>query len=108
MSELIAVIPKNASEEIRIELRQFNGNDHIHIRVWTEPRAGGGDRIRTKAGVARRVELLPELIEALGRAAAMARAAGLLREPLAPDDLTRNDARGPQARRGPTLPSVRP
>jgi len=74
----IAVIRKNAMEEIRVELTEFNGYDLIHLRVWTEPRAGGSERIPTKAGIACRVTLLPDLIAALQQAEAAARAAGLL------------------------------
>jgi hypothetical protein len=73
-----SVIRKNAVEEIRIGLSEFNGHDLISIRVWADPRSGGGERVPTKAGIACRVALLPELIEALRRAEAEARAAGLL------------------------------
>jgi Transcriptional Coactivator p15 (PC4) len=74
----IAVIRKNAAEEIRVELSEFNGHDLINIRVWTDPRDGGAERIPTKAGVCCRVALLPELIEALRQAEAEARREGLL------------------------------
>jgi hypothetical protein len=74
----IAVLRKNAMEEIRVELAEFNGYDLIHLRVWTEPRNGGSERIPTKAGIACRVTLLPDLIAALQQAEAAARAEGLL------------------------------
>jgi hypothetical protein len=74
----IAIIRKNALEEIRVELAEFNGYDLIHLRVWTEPRNGGSERIPTKAGVCCNVRLLPELIAALQQAEAAARDAGLL------------------------------
>jgi hypothetical protein len=64
------------------ELRQlypdFRGHDLINIRVWTDPRDGGAERIPTKAGIACRVALLPEIIDALQQAEARARARGLL------------------------------
>ena len=75
---LISVIRKNAAEEIRVELSEFNGHQLINIRVWTEPRNGGSERIPTKAGIACRVALLPEIIDALQQAEARARARGLL------------------------------
>jgi hypothetical protein len=50
----------------------------INIRVWTDPRNGGSERIATKAGIACNVRLLPELIEALQQAEVAARKAGLL------------------------------
>jgi DNA segregation ATPase FtsK/SpoIIIE-like protein len=76
----VAVIRKNALEEIRVGLSEFNGHDLLNIRVWAEPRNGGTgtDRIPTKAGIACNVRLLPELIEALRQAEADARAQGLL------------------------------
>ena len=74
----LAVIRKNALEEIRVELSEFNGHDLINIRIWTDPRNGGSERIPTKAGVCCNVRLLPELIEALQKAEAAARKAGLL------------------------------
>jgi hypothetical protein len=73
-----SIIRKNANEEIRIELSEFNGHDLINMRVWADPRSGGGERIPTKAGIACRVELLPDLIEALRLAESEARAKGLL------------------------------
>jgi hypothetical protein len=74
----IATVRKNALEEIRIELSEFNGHDLVNVRVWAEPRGGGTDRIPTKAGIACNVRLLPELIEALQQAEMAARNAGLL------------------------------
>jgi transcriptional coactivator p15 (PC4) len=73
----LATIRKNAAEEIRIGLSEFNGHDLLNIRIWTEPRNGGSERIPTKAGIACRVAL-PEIIAALQQAEAEARARGLL------------------------------
>jgi Transcriptional Coactivator p15 (PC4) len=77
-SSPIAVIRKNATEEIRIELSEFRGHDLVNLRIWADPRDGGAERVPTKAGVCCRVALLPELIEALRQAEAEARRAGLL------------------------------
>ena len=74
----LATIRKNALEEIRVGLSEFNGHDLLNIRIWTDPRNGGSERIPTKAGIACRVALLPEIIEALQQAEAQARARGLL------------------------------
>ena len=76
--EAVAVIQKNKLEEIRVGLNEFNGHDLINIRVWAEPRSGGSERIPTKAGIACRVALLPELIDALRKAEAEAHKLGLL------------------------------
>ena len=69
---------RNALEEIRVGLSEFNGHDVLNIRIWAEPRNGGAERIPTKAGICCNVRLLPELIEALRQAEAAARKAGLL------------------------------
>src|SRR5258708_4781815 len=61
----LAVIRKNALEEIRVGLSEFNGHDVLNLRIWAEPRNGGVERIPTKAGICCNVRLLPELIEAL-------------------------------------------
>ena len=74
----LAVIRKNALEEIRVGLSEFNGHDLLNIRIWTEPGDGGAERIPTKAGICCNVRLLPELIDALQKAEAQARAGGLL------------------------------
>ena len=74
----ISGIRKNAAEEIRVELAEFNGHQLVNFRVWTDPRDGGAERIPTKAGIACRVALLPELIAALQQAEAEARGRGLL------------------------------
>ena len=74
----LATIRKNALEEIRVGLSEFNGHDLLNIRIWTEPRNGGAERIPTKAGICCNVRLLPELIDALQKAEAQARAGGLL------------------------------
>lgn len=75
----IAVIPKNRTEEIRVGLSQFNGHDLINVRVWADRRDGADGRVPTKAGIACRVALLPDLIEALQQVEAEARKKGLLR-----------------------------
>jgi hypothetical protein len=75
----IAVLTKNKLEEIRIGLSEFNGHDLINVRVWADRRDGAdGPRIPTKAGIACRVALLPELVTALQKAEAEARRLGLL------------------------------
>jgi len=74
----VTVIRKNALEEIRVGLSEFNGHDLLDLRVWAEPRNGGSERIPTKAGIACNVRLLPQLIEALQKAEAAARTGGLL------------------------------
>ena len=77
MEQHIATIRKNAAEEVRVSLDEFKGHNLISLRVWCDPYAGD-ERVPTKRGLSVSVRLLPELIEALQRAEAEARAAGLL------------------------------
>jgi len=74
----LAIIRKNTLEEIRVGLSEFNGHNLVNLRIWTDPRNGGAERIPTKAGIACNVRLIPELIEALRQAEVEARARGLL------------------------------
>ena len=77
MEKLVETIRKNASEEIRISLSEWEGHDLVNIRVWMTPYEGG-ERRPTKKGIACKVALLPEIIAALQAAESEARKAGLL------------------------------
>ena len=74
----IATIPKNTREEIRVQIGEFNGHQLLNIRVWADSREAGAGRVPTKAGVACKVALLPELIAALLAAKTKAESEGLL------------------------------
>src|SRR5271156_1687975 len=83
---LIAIVPKNSIEDVRISLNRFNGHDLVDVRTFTEPRTGRGERIPTKAGVSLRIEALPALTPARGGPHPPAVPAGFLpAEPI--DDL---------------------
>lgn len=58
-----ATIRKNANEELRVSLDEFRGHRLVNLRVWFK--AEDGEMRPGKQGVALRVELLPELMEAL-------------------------------------------
>ena len=77
MSEarIIAQLPKNAVETIRVSLDTFQGKPVADVRVFTEYKATG-ELGPTKKGVTIRAEQLPELVRALARAEAEARALG--------------------------------
>jgi hypothetical protein len=56
------MIAKNAREEIRVSVDDYRGIALANIRTWYRD----GDEFRPgKQGLALRLELLPELIEAL-------------------------------------------
>ena len=73
----IAVIRKNAREEIHIGLSEYAGHRLANLRVWyNDPKT---DELRPgKHGLAVRLELLDSLINALVKTQAEARALGLL------------------------------
>lgn len=79
---VIAVLPKNRRESLRIALDQYQGSNLVDLRVVVELSETGGLATPTRKGVALRVEMLSDLIEALGKAEAKARELGLLGGPL--------------------------
>jgi len=58
------IIEKNKREQIRIEVNEFRGQDLVDIRVYYQDQ-DSGEWKPSKKGIAFRVELLPEVIEAL-------------------------------------------
>lgn len=61
---MATVIEKNKREQIRIEVNEFRGQDLVDIRVYYQDQ-DSGEWKPSKKGIAFRVELLPEVIEAL-------------------------------------------
>ncbi len=79
MRKLIATIPKNACQEIRVALDEFETKDAaydmVSVRVFYED---GGEYRPGRTGLNVRVELLPAIVAALREAETEARKAGLL------------------------------
>lgn len=73
---LIASIPKNAREEIRVSLSEFNGHDLANLRVWFD--AGDGEQRPGNKGLAFKLDKLPAVIEALQQLEAEAHRLGLV------------------------------
>ncbi len=65
----VAVIRKNALDEIRVSWSEYKGHRYLDIRVFTEMEGKPVDKVPTKKGVALRPDLVPELIKALESAA---------------------------------------
>lgn len=63
----IATIDKNKSEQVRVVLDQYRGTNTIDMRVFATFSAAAVP-MPTKKGLTCRVDLLPELIEALTKA----------------------------------------
>lgn len=75
---VIAVLPKNRREALRIALDHYRGTDLVDLRVVVELSETSGLATPTRKGLAVRVEMLPDLIAALAQAEAKARELGLL------------------------------
>ena len=78
MERLIATIPRNQLDELRVEIGEYRGHDFISIRTWTE-RHDSEEMVPTKKGITVKPERLPELITALQKAEKEARAGGLFK-----------------------------
>lgn len=75
---VIAVLPKNRREALRIALDHYRGTNLVDLRVVVEVSETSGLATPTRKGVAVRLEMLPDLIAALAQAEAKARELGLL------------------------------
>jgi hypothetical protein len=77
--QFLAIVPKNAIEEVRIALSRFKGTDLVDVRVFAAfSNVPDNERRPTKKGVSLKLQYLPALVEALEGALAYARAHGLL------------------------------
>ena len=65
-SVLIATIRKNATEEVRIQLRRFKEIDLVDVRVF-EGGEDGTDRRLTKRGISLKTDRLPALVRRFGK-----------------------------------------
>lgn len=63
---VIATIPKNSQQEIRVSLENYQGHDLLNMRVWFQSQ--DGDMRPGKQGLAIRLALLPDLTRALQEA----------------------------------------
>lgn len=65
---LVAIVPKNSREEVRVRLSTFHGQRLADVRVFVDSDRSD-DRVPTKKGVSVQLDTLPALIEALQAAA---------------------------------------
>ncbi len=64
MQKTVKVFQKNKFQEIRIGVTEYEGNDLIDIRTWTQ-RPDAEEKVPTSKGVSINVKLYPELKEAV-------------------------------------------
>lgn len=76
MTDVVAIIEKNARERVQVELSKFKGHDLIGIRVYADK--GGGEWVATPKGITLRVGHLRDLVGALHAAGRKASEAGLI------------------------------
>jgi len=77
---VIAVVPKNKLEEVRIALSQFKGADLLDVRVWEgDEGADASKRHATKRGISIKIARIGELIAGLQAAEAEAIKLGRLK-----------------------------
>ena len=69
MEKLIATFDKNASEEVRVQLREFRGHQLLDMRVYFRPDDGSEPR-PTRKGLSVSINLMPKLLEAVQAAMA--------------------------------------
>lgn len=59
-------VRKSATETIRVTFDQLAGRPLVSVRVWERHRSG--EQRPTRAGFTCRIELLPEIAKAIGKA----------------------------------------
>jgi hypothetical protein len=73
---IIAEIPKNAREMIRVSLGEFHGRAVLDCRIWYQP--GDGDMRPGSKGLTVAIRHLPQLADALAKAVLEAQESKLL------------------------------
>ena len=64
MEKDVAMFEKNKYQDVKVRISEYQGNDVIDIRIWTQP-PQGGDKVPTGKGVNINVKLFPKLKEAV-------------------------------------------
>ena len=66
MEKDVASFEKNKYQDIRVRVSEYQGNDVIDIRVWTQP-PQGTDKVPTGKGINVNVRLYAKLKEAIDK-----------------------------------------
>jgi len=64
MEKDVAVFAKNKYQDVKFRISEYQGNDVIDIRIWTQP-PQGTDKVPTGKGVNINVRLFSELKAAI-------------------------------------------
>jgi len=66
MEKDVAVFEKNKYQDVKVRLSEFQGNNVIDIRIWTQP-PQGDEKVPTGKGININVRLFPKLKEAMDK-----------------------------------------
>ncbi len=66
MEKDVAVFEKNKYQDVKIRVSEYQGNDVIDIRIWTQP-PQGDEKVPTGKGININVKLFPRLKEAIAK-----------------------------------------
>lgn len=64
MEKDVAVFSKNKYQDVKVRISEYQGNDVIDIRIWTQP-PQGDEKVPTGKGVNINVRLFLKLKEAI-------------------------------------------
>lgn len=64
MEKDVAVFEKNKYQDVKVRISEYQGNDVIDVRIWTQP-PQGGEKVPTGKGININVKLFPKLKEAI-------------------------------------------
>ena len=64
MEKDVAVFEKNKYQDVKIRISEYQGNNVIDVRIWTQP-PQGDEKVPTGKGVNINVKLFPKLKESI-------------------------------------------
>ncbi|MFH1847231.1 MAG: transcriptional coactivator p15/PC4 family protein [Candidatus Omnitrophota bacterium] len=77
MEKDVAVFSKNKYQDVKIRLSEYQGNDVIDIRIWTQP-PQGDEKVPTGKGININVKLFTELKTAIDKLEAELKEANMI------------------------------
>ncbi len=66
MEKDVCVFEKNKYQDVKVRISEFQGNDVIDIRIWTQP-PQGDEKVPTGKGININVKLFAKLKEAVDK-----------------------------------------
>jgi len=64
MEKDVATFAKNKYQDVKIRISEYQGNDVIDVRIWTQP-PQGDEKVPTGKGININVKLFPKFKEAV-------------------------------------------